>query len=160
MTNEQLKINNQQFLGFYLSPEIQVMLPTQHLAKILSLELTTIVPIPDMPEAVVGVCPWQGEVLWLIDIAYLLGSKPILMPDYNQTKCNVLKVTTQGFSLGLVVYKIGQLVKCDLSQIRPASHDEIKPHLNSYYQTNWLYLNEESLPILDVEAVRDNLSLV
>lgn len=158
MNKGQSTVKYQQFLGFYLTPKIQVMLPTENLAKIFKLELSNIVPIPDMSEAVVGVCPWQGEVLWLIDISYLLGFKPVLIPENNQDKCYVLKVKNQEQTLGLLVYQVGQLVQCDVSQLQPVPLEKITPRLAPYYQTNWLHFQEKTLPILDIEAIQESIS--
>jgi len=153
MNNEQLAISNNQFLSFSLTPEIWAMLPSQQLATIINLDPTTVVPIPDMPAAVVGVFPWQGEVLWLVDLAYLLGFEPLLTPEYHQPKCSVLRVTSFGKTLGLLVNQVGQLIRCKAEQIQLPSTKMITSTPAQYLKGTVRNYQGETLLIVDVEAI-------
>ncbi|NEQ66696.1 MAG: chemotaxis protein CheW [Symploca sp. SIO1B1] len=146
-----LTINH--FLSFSLNSEIWAMLPSQQLATIISLDPNTIVPIPDMPAAVVGVFPWQGEVLWLVDLAYLLGFEPLLTPDYHQSKRNVLRVTSLGKTLGLLVHQVGQLIKCKTEEIQLPPTKMITSTTAQYIKGMVRNYQGEALLIVDVEAI-------
>lgn len=108
-----------QLLTFSLTPENQAMLPTDRLAEVLSLEQSHIIPIPDMPPAVMGVCNWRGQILWLVDLAYLLGLGALFAQDLYHIKHTVLVVRSKSKVLGLAVNKVGHLMGCDHSQILP-----------------------------------------
>ncbi|NEP60095.1 MAG: purine-binding chemotaxis protein CheW [Symploca sp. SIO2G7] len=143
-------------LSFSLNPETWAMLPSQQLATIISLDPTTIVPIPDMPAAVIGVFPWQGEVLWLVDLAYLLGFEPLLTPDYHQSKRNVLRVTNRGKTLGLLVHQVGQLIRCKAEQIQLSPTKIITSTPAQYIKGIVRNYEGESLLIVDIEAILEN----
>ena len=108
----------QQFISFLLNQGIWGMIPTTQLTETINLELGTIVQIPDLPPAVIGVCSWRGEVLWLVDLSYALGLPHLLSTDYQSAKCNVLKVTVNQQSFGILVAEVRQLVKCDRHKIK------------------------------------------
>ena len=108
-----------QFLTFSLTPENQAMLPTAQVAEVLNLDPSQIVPIPDMPAGVMGVCNWRGQVLWLVDLAYILGLGAIFAQDLHYAKHPVLIIRHNNKFLGLAVNKIGNLMACDTSKIQP-----------------------------------------
>lgn len=95
------------------------MIPTTQLMETVNLELGTIVQVPDLPPAVIGVCNWRGEVLWLVDLSLALGLPSLLGTDYQSAKCNVLKVTVNQQSFGILVAEVRQLVRCDRQKIQP-----------------------------------------
>ncbi len=161
----------QQFLSFALNSDKRAMLSTQQLVEIIRLDPASVVQIPEMPSAVVGVCPWQGEVLWLVDLSYLIGGSPLLSSDEHPYDCSILKVRTQTGNLGLVVAKIGKLVSCDPTQIQPPGKklnpSQTASHSNGQksptivqqrcIQGYWTDPKGTTLMILDVEAVVESL---
>lgn len=103
------------------------MIPTHQLTETINLELGKIVQIPDLPPAVVGVCGWRGEVLWLVDLAYALGLSPLLGADYQSAKCSLLRVSVNQHNFGLLVMEVGQLVRCDRQELVPGIPSQINP---------------------------------
>ncbi len=161
----------QQFLSFALNSNKRAMLSTQQLVEIIRLDPTSIVQIPEMPSAVVGVCPWQGEVLWLVDLSYLIGGNPLLSSQEDSCDCSILKVRTHTGNIGLLVAKIGKLVGCDPTQIQPpgkslnpsakASHSNGKKSPTIVQQRciqgYWTDPKGTTLMIVDVEAIVESL---
>ncbi len=62
-----------QFLRFQLDPHTKAMLPIDHITEVLKIPFGQIVPIPQMPAWVMGVYNWRGEILWMVDLAHLIG---------------------------------------------------------------------------------------
>lgn len=118
--------SQQQFISFLLNDGIWGMIPTTQLTETVNLELGTIIQIPDLPPAVIGVCGWRGEVLWLVDLSYALGLPPLLSTDYQSAKCNVLKVTVNQQSFGILVAEVRQLVRCDRQHIQGGIPSSLK----------------------------------
>ncbi len=84
-----------------------------------------IIPIPDTPSEVMGVCNWRGEVLWLLDAGHLLGEAASFVETDYQTKFNVVVVQRQQRSIGLVVDRVGDMVWCLHTEIRSAAPDTV-----------------------------------
>lgn len=165
------KIEN--FLSFYLTPQHQALLSTRQLAEIINLDATEIVPIPEMPSAVAGVCSWQGNVLWLVDLSYWSGSDPLLTSALTSSNCNVLKVRCQGGTLGLLVHQVGQLKSCEVQEIQSITDSlapsglkgkagtplspQMLPIRQECIKGIWINPSGEPLPILDLDTVVQHL---
>ena len=150
------------FLSLDLTPNYQALLSTQQLIEVIHLTPGDIIPIPQMPSAVVGVFPWQGEVLWLVDLAYWIGFEPLLNLEAVQSRCSVLKVKSQGNHWGFLIYQVGQLISCDLSKIRPdlPINFSLTPTLKTpqnCFKGTWIDSQGNSLFVLDSEAIGQHL---
>lgn len=138
------------------------MLRTKELVKVLSVDRTTIVQIPDMPGAVVGVCPWEGQVLWLVDLGYLLGYPPIFTPDYIQQKCSVIVARasppavgmSQVQTVGVLVNKVGKVMQCQITELS-LPHAQIKEA--KCITGSWQNDRGESWLVIDAEAIASSL---
>jgi positive phototaxis protein PixI len=148
-------IATEQFLSFNLTSTIQAMLPTQQLTEILNLSFNQIVPIPDMAAQIMGVCNWRGEVLWLVDLGYLLGSEPLCSRGYQQSTCKAIVVQHQGHALGLVVHQVKQIIWCDLTQVQSLPKTPFSPELSTCLQGYWLTPHNETLLVLDGDVIVD-----
>jgi positive phototaxis protein PixI len=149
----------QLFLSFQLPPQIQAMLPIKQLLEVLTLAPHQIVPIPDVPTYVMGVCNWRGEVLWLADLGYLLGAMPLSRQTYLPSNYSVIIVQHQTHILGLVVEQISQMIRCYPTQIQPIPILQQQPLERSpYLQGYWLSPQGETLLVLDSETLIDSLA--
>ena len=142
----------QQFLCFQLH-QTQALLPTQQLTEILSLTLNQIIAIPDMPSALMGVCNWRGEVLWLVDLSYLLGFEPLYGEHLRQTQVSIVIIHHQGQRLGLAVSAINQMQWCNLKEIQPASTVPVSDQLARCLTGYWQQVHHPIALVLDGAAV-------
>lgn len=142
----------QQFLSFQLPPDAQALLPTDQLTEILSLAPSQIVPIPDIPLAVIGVCNWRGEVLWLVDLGLLLGFEPLYAQGAYHSDYRVIVIHSQGQIIGLVVNQVGQMVWCEPTQIQ-SPPVQVAPELTLCLRGCWLRPAGELFLVLDGKAL-------
>jgi positive phototaxis protein PixI len=142
---------NQQFLSFSLPPNIQAMLPTENLTEILTLPPSHMVPIAHVPPEVLGVCNWRGEVLWLVDLAALIGIEPY--NGYRQSVLNAIVVQHQGYVLGLVVEQINEMRRYESADIHPVLASLEKQSI--YLKGCWMDQGK-SIWVLDCEALIDS----
>jgi positive phototaxis protein PixI len=147
----------QQFLRFRLPGNTQAMVPTQQLTEILSLNLSQIVPIPDIDPAMMGVCNWRGEVLWLVDFSCWLGMEPLYNQSLRRGKLNVVIIHHLGQTLGLGVDQIEQMIWCDRTQIQPAPMQHISESFSNCLQGCWSDPTGNLVLIFDAEAMMDCL---
>lgn len=164
----------QQYLSFSLNPSLQALLSAHQLAEIVRLDPTQIVPISEMPRAVVGVCPWQGEVLWLVDLAHLFGLSPLMKPANLQSNCSIIKARSRRGNLGLWVAQVGELVSCEPASIQagelgyrqlqnlknsPTPKESTAAVRADWIQGGWQRSPDSIiLPILDLEAILQDLA--
>lgn len=133
------------------------MIPTSQLTETINLDLGNIVQIPDLPPAVVGVCGWRGEVLWLVDLAYALQLPPLLGPDYQASKCSVLRVTIQQQMFGVLVTEVQQLIRCDRQAIIPDIPAQFKATVAPFISGQYLLTPQDVLLSINLAAMLDTL---
>ena len=115
--------NRQRYLRFMLSRKNEALIPLSEILEVKHLALEDILPVPNMPSCVSGVCSWQGETLWLVDLNNMVGGssqerlrqRPLL-----QQSLPVIVVQAQWKSLGLVVEQVSDVDLFDESSIHQA----------------------------------------
>lgn len=158
MQKQQPTSSSEQFLCIEVSNTLEVMLPTRQLSEIITLEPTKILQIPDMPAAVAGIFNWQGEILWLIDIAYMMGFDPILsLRFYEQQKCRILKVKNENSNVGLLIKKIGNLTSYEKTKISFIVPQNLPLIIEKCTKGSCKNQAGENLMILDIEAIMQYL---
>lgn len=148
-----------QYISFGVGPQLNMMIPTQQLKETLNLDLGNIVQIPDLPPAIVGVCSWRGELLWLIDLGYLLGFPPLLTLNYHQQKCTVLKISHQGESFGLVVSELKQLIRSPTEALQPQPLPQVKPEVAHLGDRAWASPQGQFFHLLNLDAMLQHLQM-
>lgn len=146
-----------QFLRFQLPGNIQAMADTQYLAEILNLNLSQVVPISGTNPAMMGVCNWRGEVLWLADLGCLLGFQPLYVQNLRKGQVNTIVARHEGRTLGLGVELVDRMLWCDRDCIRPDSKQRLhSPRLELYVQGYWSDPKGD-VWVLDIEAIMNSL---
>ncbi|MBZ8183268.1 chemotaxis protein CheW [Oscillatoria salina] len=126
----------EKFLSFYLTKEDTALLPLKEIAGVTKISMGEILPVPDLPSSILGICNWRGEMLPLLDLAAELGfNSPINQGKiWETTLFIVLEVDKR--ILGLVVADINDLELHDISAIQspPAGlfPGQILPLLQGY----------------------------
>ena len=59
----------ERFLALDLALEETVLIPVESVSKVLHVQINDILPVPDIPAYVRGIFNWQGQMLWLVNIA-------------------------------------------------------------------------------------------
>ncbi len=108
-----------QFLVFDLTSNLQGMISTAHLNEVMTCDLSQVLPIFDVPHAVMGICNNRSEILWLVDLPCLLELTPLYTRSDRQS-CNTMIIHQEGQVAGFVVLTIGQLIQCNISNIKAA----------------------------------------
>ncbi|MEL7353258.1 MAG: chemotaxis protein CheW [Cyanobacteria bacterium P01_A01_bin.116] len=101
--------NRQRFLRFTLDQKSDTLLPLHQIVEVMQLHFEDIFPVPDMPSCILGVCSWQGETLWLVDLNHLVGYEPLYQQSQISSPPVAIVVNSSGCSLGLVVEQVGDV---------------------------------------------------
>jgi positive phototaxis protein PixI len=97
-----------QFLNITLADQLHAVLPTHQMVEVLSLNLEQITSIPDTPDMVIGVFNWRQQILWVIDLAQLLGQISVTDQAHNRP-LDVIVVKHQTLKFGIVVLETGRI---------------------------------------------------
>lgn len=152
-----------QFLRFFLMPDTHVLLPISQLTEVLNLQIQQIIPIPQMPNWVMGVHNWRGEVLWLVDLGRLLGLTPWYEQGHNRSNCRAIvihptshqltKSRNRSQMLGLVVHQVEDIAWCNTNDIHSPPGSAVTPELAPFLRGYLLTETNEMLVALDGEAI-------
>lgn len=131
----------QKFLQFQLSSSDWALLEAKVVTEIITVTQGEILPVPQMNHCVMGVYAWRSEMLWIVDLADLLGYTSLVSTktiDPSQLNSFIVMVAQfEGQSLGLVVARVHNIIQQDLQELCPPSpelfnHQTI-PFLQGYF---------------------------
>jgi positive phototaxis protein PixI len=152
MTNIASPPATQSFLSFAVNAQVSGLLPSLQLVEILAMTIDEIVPIAGMPAAVMGVCNWRGEVLWLLDFSLQLQTERLCDRGLRQPQYNIMIAQTHQGPIGIVVESVGQMQWLDPSTIMPA------PSAQTGIQGYWKSLDPSvTFAVLDVDRLLQTL---
>ncbi|MEB3190765.1 MAG: chemotaxis protein CheW [Snowella sp.] len=159
----------QQFLRFYLEPDMVAMLPVMQLSEVLTIALGEIVPIPHLPPWVMGVYNWRGEILWMVDLGALLGLTPwhqqmastrsyyralILNGaiSVKQTE-KVYRGQNSNQMLGLVVTRVEDIEWCNTDELQSPPAASVSTQLIAYLRGFWVKPSGDVVVALDGQSI-------
>lgn len=161
-SSDSVPSDREQFLRLHLMPDTAALLPLRQMTEVLTIVIGQIVPIPHMPDWVMGVYNWRGEILWMVDLGQLCG----LTPWYEQAKnlsykavvLNIRESQTgstrsKNQMVGLVVDQVEDVEWCDPDMIQPLPPSTAPPRLARFLRGHWWKPNDAMLSILDGEAI-------
>jgi positive phototaxis protein PixI len=179
----------QQFLRFVLSPNLMALIELDarslsldggvnvrhQVTELVNISVDRVVPMPHLPPAVMGVYNWRGEILWVVNLAMLVGIASSigryrsLQPmtiltetedlDSGGSRLRTSQLTTaqedrQARSIGLVVDEIAEIEWYELDLIRaPEPADRIPPELLGWIRGVMESTTGENFLVLDGQAI-------
>lgn len=136
----------QKFLQFTLGTADRGLLPLEQIAEVLIINTEGILPVPEMPGCVLGVCYWRGKMLWLVDLGHLLDYPPLLQLKQPRASAIAIVIQVEHQSLGLVVPQVEDIELHSTAQLQPATIGlfpaGLLPFIKGYFpETNNLLLD-------------------
>ena len=118
LTSEQLPPQKgQRLLRFPLAND-SALLPLEQIEEIIGVNLTQILPGPEMPSCVLGIANWRGEMLWFVDLNHLIGFPSLLEHKQVLKPPVAIVIEVNDQNLGLVVQQVNDIELHDLQQLR------------------------------------------
>ena len=153
----------EQLLRLHLLPNTTALLPVGQLTEVLKIPIGQIIPMPHMPDWVMGIYNWRGEILWMIDLGSLAGLMPwyrramsastyaaiVLDANSNKGQTN----DTGNRILGLVVNRVEDIEWCNPNLIQSPPSSEVNNGLIQFSRGCWLTAEGEMRTVLDGEAI-------
>jgi positive phototaxis protein PixI len=111
----------QRLLRFPLGKVGSVLLPLEQIAEVLRLDGVDILPVPEMPNCVLGISNWRGEMLWLVDLNHLMGDEPLSGIGQLSASPTAIVIEVEEECLGLVVSSVDDIELHELERLQPAT---------------------------------------
>jgi positive phototaxis protein PixI len=144
----QLRAIGDPYLKLQLTPQRAVVLPMEQAQEAIAVPANRVTPMPNMPACVLGLLNQKSRVIWVIDLAQLLGlqTQVLTLQQYNIAIIRIGKKP-----LGLVVPEINGIVRfANETLISPIG--EVSPELTPYLR-GCFSQGQEMLWALDPEAI-------
>jgi positive phototaxis protein PixI len=146
------------------------------ITELVNIPIDRVVPMPHLPPAVMGVYNWRGEILWIVDLAMLVGTASStrryrsLQPMIILTETEDLDVggssrmrtsqlaaaqeNRQARSIGLIVDEIAEIEWYELDLLRaPEPTDLIPAELVDWARGVMESTTGENFLVLDGQAI-------
>lgn len=143
----------QKFLSFNLGSRDQAVIDLQHISEVLRISLAEICVVPQMPNCVLGIYSWRGEMLWMVDIEEMLGYPPLLQGSNLLTKIMAIVLEKDGKYLGLLVRQLTDIEWMDTQQMKIPSPELFYPAMSGYLQGYFTNSSEQMIFNLDALAI-------
>lgn len=141
--------SRQKFLRFALGSGDRGMLSLEQIVEVISVTCADILPVPEMPNCVLGIYNWRGKMLWLIDLNHLVDYPP-LVPLDRHTPLMAMVIEIKGHFIGLVVEYVKDIELHDAQQLQPATADLFPPRLLPFVAG---YLPDANGIVLNTQAI-------
>lgn len=125
-------------LSFHLTPKLQAIISVDELIGLTTIETTSIAPIPDTPQAVMGIHNYRGNPVWVVDLPYLLGLTPLYLANTRQI-CSLIFLQAQKKTIGFAVHQLGQMITFPKEQLQQDYKNPGAQRLN--WCINGIYTN-------------------
>jgi positive phototaxis protein PixI len=142
--------DKQTFLRFQLSSTETALVTVDSLAAVVTIAPREILPVPHMPNCVLGIYNWREEMLWLVDLSCQLGFPPLFASATRLSTVMAIVIQTNGISLGLVVSQIHDIEPHNPRQLQPPITGLFPPKLLPYVKG---YLIDDRSIVLDANAL-------
>jgi positive phototaxis protein PixI len=167
--------NRHQFLRFSLQPGLIALIEIERTLELANIPTDRIVPMPHLPPAVRGVYNWRGEILWIVDLALLLGLdgatqrhrsvQPTIVlssggeVDTFQRQQRSVSATAAEPTAQTIGFIVDEIVEIEWCEIDPTSGGslpaQLDPALAQWVSGIWESPDGQDLAILDVQAILD-----
>ncbi|NEP00582.1 MAG: chemotaxis protein CheW [Symploca sp. SIO2E9] len=163
LNEDNSSIAGEQFLRFQLTSDTTALLPLLQLTEVLTIPNGQIVPIAHMPLCVMGVYNWRGDILWMVDLAQLVGLTPWYQQNLNPSVYRTIVLSVPGHettssnpkdqTLGLVINRVEDIELCNQELIQSPPSSSVNPKLAPFLQGYWPKANGEILVVLNGDAI-------
>lgn len=136
------------YLRFRLGQQTPAVFSMKHVQEALILPVHRLTPMPNMPACMLGLMNRRSRVMWVIDLAQLLGL-PVLDTSVRQYSLVIIRVGS--IPLGLGVQKIEGIAWLTAESIQPPPGQA--PSSLLPYLRGCVLQQKEILLVLNAEAI-------
>jgi chemotaxis signal transduction protein len=149
-SNPTQALNERRFLRFYINGRETALLPLSHVQQVIKVPVMEILPVPHMPDCVMGIYTWRGEMLWLVDLAQQLGFPSPLTDLRASEAVNTIVIQGEHTFMGVVVPRATDIETHNMQQLQPPIAGLFSTKLLSCMQG---YFVASSSPVLNAKAL-------
>jgi chemotaxis signal transduction protein len=101
-----------------LGVQDSALVPLEQITEIIRIDLSEVLPIPEMPGCVMGICNWRGEMLWLVDLNDLIRYPSPFQLGQEETTLVAMVIQVDSQSIGIGVSQVNDIELYDLQSLQ------------------------------------------
>ncbi|MBW4421611.1 MAG: chemotaxis protein CheW [Myxacorys californica WJT36-NPBG1] len=136
------------YLKFQVTEGVQAGLIMKQVQEVLVLPTPQLTPIPNLPVGVLGLMHRRSRVLWVVDLALLLG---VGVLDYSPQQYDIVIVRTGGAAIALAIRQVGGIAGVQPTHVQPLPSHAAKGLIP--YSRGCILQPQEIVFLLDGEAI-------
>lgn len=144
--------HRQRLLRISLNHQDNALLPLEQITEILQVNVTDVLSVPELPECVLGICNWRGEILWLVDLCQVSGYPSPFQQEPLPPSIFSVIVRVNQQAIGVGVPAVSEVELHDLKQLQPIVPGLVSPGLLPLV---WGLLPECNDPVLNIKAIAE-----
>lgn len=125
------------FIIFQLGANEKAAMPLETIIEVLPIAVASILPVPEVPASVLGLSNWRGEMIWWVDLEYLLGMEPIATDTSIPSEQMAMVMKVEDKSLGILIRNLIDIEELDPKQMKSPNPglfpSELMPFLEGYF---------------------------
>lgn len=141
------------FLQFSLKKKVSGLVFLQDLLGTIEITLTDILPIPQVPEYWLGITNYQGEAVWILDLAQLVNDAHWLRKSPIVSSGMAMLISIEGKTIGLLVEQIQGIENYDLKSCLPIAEINTNARTKSLFKGYFLSSKGEPSMLLNIDSL-------
>lgn len=139
------------YLKFQFGQQTPAVLPMSRAQEVVVVPVHRLTPMPNMPAHVMGLLNRRSKVLWMIDLARMLGLPPV---EINVQHYNIVIISNGSATFGLIVQVVEGVVRLTPESIQ-SPLGQVSSGLVPYLR-GCVLQEQEILLVLDAEAIMNS----
>lgn len=142
------KSSGDRYLKFHLEPQTPAILAMDQVQEVLIIPNRRITPMPNMPQCVQGLLNRRNRVLWVVDLAQMLGMQSL---GTNAQQYNILIIQAKQITLGLLVQEVKGVIHFTSDLIQAPA--ELVTSALIPYVYGCIFQEQEVLLVMNAQAI-------
>lgn len=142
----------EKFLQFSLQPGVNGLIPLADLQGTIEVTLQDILPVPQVAEFWLGIVNWQGEAIWIVDLAGLLGGSHWCRKESITASGMAILMEIEHHTIGLFVEQVKNIEIYDRQLCLPVA-DINSAEMRSLLAGYFLDEHGEPSMLLDITSL-------
>ena len=141
------------FLRFPLSHETTGLLSLDRLVEVIKVSPKEILPIPQVPDYLLGIANRRGEAVWIVDLLYLMGATHLSQRELVPEVYMAILVQAQDQAIGLLVEQVSSIEVYNPSNLQPFPAQTLPSRLLAFLEGYFVDSGGNTLALVNVDPI-------
>ncbi len=141
------------FVRFSLGEETTGLLSLDRLVEVIKVRPKEILPIPELPQYLLGIANRRGEAIWMVDLLYLMGDAHLSQRELIPEVYMAILVKASEQAIGLLVEQVSSIEVYNLNDLKPFPAQTLPSKLLAFLEGYFVDSEGNTLALLNADAI-------